>query len=62
MDLTELSTAALIKKLKHDPTNSSYLSELNYRLDTDEYSDTDLIKLLDALLSINGESGNVRIK
>ena len=33
-----------------------------YIPDTDEYSDIDLIKSLDALLSINGESGNGRIK
>ena len=62
MDLTEISTAALIKKLKDDPTNSSYLSELNYRLDTDEYSDIDLINLFDAVLSIKGESNNGRFQ
>lgn len=56
-DLSELSIAALIKKLNDDPDNSSYSYELINRLDNGEYSDTDLIKILDGLLSIkDGEN------
>lgn len=54
VDLCELSTAKLIKEIKSNPNDSSYLSELNNRLDNGEISDTDLIKLLDVILSVGG--------
>ena len=34
MDLSELPTATLIKKLKNNPTDSGYISELIVRMDS----------------------------
>lgn len=52
MDLSELSTAKLIKEFKNNPTDLNYIAELSVRLDGGDLSDADLIGLMDVLFTI----------
>jgi len=52
MELSELSTAKLIKEFKNNPTDSIYISELKVRLDGGELSDAELIGLIGVLFTI----------
>ena len=52
MELSELSTAKLIKEFKNNPTDLIYISELTVRLDNGELSDAELISLIGVLSTI----------
>ena len=53
-DLSEISTADLIKGIKDNPKDISFLIELHKRLDNNELSNAEMVKLLDVVLAVGG--------